>query len=277
MATATRYSTAVVVEHDDPLSDVQTTDKGQALTKLGNWFHGLAAGMVRSSKLDLFQNAAQAKRAFGYVVLSSGSGALTIVINGVTSGSETHATSDAATAALLSADINADATALVSGFVESSVCNASVALASVAAGEQVFIKLSDGTLFRFTAHATVTADGQFAISGNDTADGTELATVINNTPILNYHVYALNTSGTVTIFQRRGGATVNFTLWTQGAGLTPTANAATATIGVSAIPAGQIGNCFTLAVTGTGMTASGARLVGGTGGAAAVTLATYRT
>lgn len=274
MATATRYSTTVVVEHDDPLSDVQVTDKGQALDKLGTWLHAIGGGMTRASKLDLYQNAVQGKRAFGRALMSSGSGALTIVLNGVTAGSETHATSDAATAVLLAADIRASTNALVAGFFECSVFAGSFALASVAAGEQVFLKTSDGT-FVITAHATVTKDGQFSIAGDDTADGDELATVINNTPILNYHVFAINAAGTVTVCQRRG-TSANVTLGKSGAGITLGAMAATANVGISAVPSGVVGNAFTLAVTGTGMTASGARLTGGGGGTSA-TLATFNT
>lgn len=56
-------------------------------------------------------------QASGTVTIASGSGAITVTINGVTAASETWATSDAATAAALAADINASADALVSGHV----------------------------------------------------------------------------------------------------------------------------------------------------------------
>ena len=76
------------------------------------------------------------------------------------------------------------------------VKEATVILATFTAGNVIVI---NG--LTFTAHATVTtvANREFSISGNDTADGDELATCINDPTYGVPGVVASNAAGTVTI------------------------------------------------------------------------------
>ena len=76
------------------------------------------------------------------------------------------------------------------------VSEMTVALATVLAGEAITI---NG--LTFTAHATVTtaASREFSISGNDTADAAELATVLNDTTYGVPGVTATANSGTITL------------------------------------------------------------------------------
>jgi hypothetical protein len=262
-------TTTLVLEHYtkiDPI--VSSGNRDQALAALGNTIGSLAVGAAHGVALEVRKNSSAPVKSYGSVILSSGSGAITIVINGITAGSETWATSDTATAVLLAADINASTDALVQYLVEASNFTGTATLASVAAGEYIALTLSDGRKWRFTAVATAAAadatKGEFGIDGTDTADAAALAAAINGMPILNHHVFATSSSGVVTIYQRRG-TSANVVLGGAGAGLTLAAIASSATVGVSCLHPGTIGNAVTLAATGTGATASGARLTGGAG------------
>lgn len=88
------------------------------------------------------------------------------------------------------------------------VTEATLALSSVQAADSVTI---NG--ITFTAHATVTtkASRQFSISGNDTADGDELAACINDPTYGVPGVYAVNSSGTITLRGKSGAATITVT------------------------------------------------------------------
>lgn len=76
------------------------------------------------------------------------------------------------------------------------VSEMTVALATVLAGEAITI---NG--LTFTAHATVTtpASREFSISGNDTADAAELATVLNDATYGVPGITATANSGTITL------------------------------------------------------------------------------
>lgn len=73
-------------------------------------------------------------QATGTVTLATASGAITIVVNGVTAASETWATSDAATATALAADVNASVDPLVAGHVTASAANGVVTVTAVDKG-----------------------------------------------------------------------------------------------------------------------------------------------
>ncbi len=84
------------------------------------------------------------------------------------------------------------------------VSELTIALATVLAAETVTI---NG--LTFTAHATTTtpANREFSISGTDTADGDELATVINDETFGVPGVTAVNAAGTLTLTVDDRGAT----------------------------------------------------------------------
>lgn len=205
-------------------------------------------------------------RANGTVTYSSSSGAQTITINGVTAYSGTGA-SDSANAAAAVAAINAHATALVSSHVRAlqrsgvvyiyslfdgapgnavtlaaSGTGATASVSRLAGGTEassqgaraaqtIVISGADGG--NYTATINGTSTGNVAgTNGDDTATAASIAAAINGitTAIVAEQVFATASSGTVTVTALRGG------------------------------PAG---NAITLAATGTGATATGARLVNG--------------
>ena len=106
----------------------------------------------------------------------------------------------------------------------------------------------------------------WTVTGTDTQDGDSLTSAINGAEGLNRHVVAINTSGTVRVYQRTG-TTVTVTLGATGAPITVTAMAASARVLFSALQPGIAGNTITLASSdGTDLAVSGSRLSGGTGG-----------
>ncbi len=252
-------TTALVLEHYDALSDVSSSGKAQALTRIANLLNGAVsgAGHQRAVAVELFQNSSAPCKAFGTYVLATASGDLDTVINGVTI-TTAYDTSDIITATAIAAAINASTDALVQYIVEASNWRANVALATSVDGNWLELTLSDGRKWRFVSGT------DFTNTGTDSQDATSLASAINATPILNHHVYAYTSTGNVRVHQRRGAA-ATFTAAKFGAPLTLTANAATATVGVSALQPGVMGNCITTTASGTNITAGAARLVGGTG------------
>jgi phage tail sheath gpL-like len=115
MATTTHVVTITTTE------DIGTPKLGsgkepiEGLRTLGNFFDGMACG-TKFGTVDVQTNGGTAVAASGTVTISSGSGAIAAVINGV-SISVTWATSDNNTASLLKTAINASANALVAGIV----------------------------------------------------------------------------------------------------------------------------------------------------------------
>lgn len=90
-------------------------DRRRALAQLGNFVIGLASGTEQGT-VSYATDAADWVAASGTVTISSGSGSIAAIINGVTI-SVTWATSDTNTATLLAAAINASVNALVAPFV----------------------------------------------------------------------------------------------------------------------------------------------------------------
>lgn len=199
--------------------------------------------------------------AFGTVVYGTASGAQTVVLNGVTVSSFSHGATDTADATTVAANINASSNALIQYLCEASNLAATFTLASLTVGQ--YVQIGE---YKFTAgnNATLRADEFYIGAVGDTADATSLAAQINARAGLNEDFFASSSSGVVTVRQRRGTTALK-ALAKSGAGITLSGQlAATATVLVSSTRPGPIGNAFTLSVTGTGATASGARLTGGT-------------
>lgn len=198
-------------------------------------------------------------RASGTLALSTASGAVGGVINGVTV-TATWATSDINSASLVAAAINASADALVKDLVEACNLAATFTLATTLAGDSVSIL---GYTFTAQPSATLRYD-EFNQSGTDTADAASLVTQINAREGLNQLVWASSSAGVVTVRQI-AGTTAKGVLAKSGAAITLSGQlAATATVLVTSYRPGVAGNCITLAASGTGVTASVARLAGGT-------------
>lgn len=83
------------------------------------------------------------------------------------------------------------------------VTKATAALSTVLAGDTITI---NGVTFTAHANTTTVASRQFSISGNDTADGDELVTCINDATYGVPNVTATNSSGTLTLLSTDGKA-----------------------------------------------------------------------
>lgn len=112
-------STILVIDQTDALNK-ESRESKELLKRIINHLEGYLVGARRGNSIQVFDDGADPAQASGTVTLSSASGAITITINGVTAASETWATSDAATATALAADINASTDALVQHFVTAS-------------------------------------------------------------------------------------------------------------------------------------------------------------
>jgi hypothetical protein len=139
------------------------------------------------------------------------------------------------------------------------------ALVSVAAGEWINI---NGVRFTANAGPCPHLPTEFDISGNDTADAAALVAKINDHPLLRDQVFATNSTNTVTIRQLTG--TVGLPVYKESAGttlggLSSGLMAAVATVLYTSVERTRLANGITIAATGTGHTASGARLTGGVG------------
>lgn len=258
--------TVLALTHDTPISHINAGDPKGAALRLANALQAFGQGAQKASRLDVWTNTADARFASGTIAVSSASGTVGATINGVDV-TFSHGASDQADSDTLVADINASTDALVQYLVQACNFACTVTLSSVAAGEEVIVC---GYKFKAKAGGTLAAD-EFDQSGTDTADATSLKNQINSRLGLNRLVLASSSAGVVTVRQLSGTAAAG-PMGVQGAGLTLSGQlAATTTVLISALHPGVPGNCITLAASGTGMAASGARLTGGAGAAASKT------
>lgn len=189
-------------------------------------------------------------------ISASGSGAVGVTINGTTV-TATWATSDTVSAGLVAAAINASTASRVQFLVGSTNLKAQVTLASVAAGD----KLKIGG-FNFTAISGTTEsykDGEFTAGGTDTADASSLCAAVNRHPYASQYFFALNEAGVCHLFPKSAAfftgpnAPPNRVQTFASTITVDTATfAASAYYGLWSKVPGQIGNCFTLAASGTG-------------------------
>ena len=203
------------------------------------------------------------RRANAVWALSAASGDVVCTVNGVDL-TVTYATSDIVTAGLMAAAVNASTNALVQYMVQGTHYRGTLALSSVAAGAQVAVC---GYVFSAVS-GTPTELGQFDISGNNAADATSLALAINKMPVLNDLVVAVASSANVFVYLLGdAAATAQQKLRKISSGFTVTAIAAVAECAVVAYQPGTMGNCVTIAASGTGASINGsaARLSGGIG------------
>lgn len=255
----------IQLDQTDALNLTARTERHVVLQALENYLHALKGGNKRFSSLRLWADGAVPRPARGTVTMSTSSGTVGATINGVTV-TVTWATSDANSSTLFAAAVNASTNALVQYLVQACNIAGTVALASVAVGDFVELYVTNVGTFRFTAKAGGVLDAaEFDQSGSDTADAASFVTQFNNRAVLNQYFLAESSSGTVTIRQV-SGTSVLATMGKSASTFTLTALAATATTLISSLVPGVVGNCITLALSGTNVTVSGARLTLGTGG-----------
>jgi hypothetical protein len=197
--------------------------------------------------------------AYGVLLGASGAGAVGATIGGklVTA---TFATSDANTADLIAAAINADTTA---NTYVSATSRAATGTVTISAGSGVITAIINGVSVSVTWGTS------------DTATATALAAAINAT--VGLPAIAYSAAGVVTVVATLAGtgstntAGNSIPLDATGTGVTKSGivlsnGGTTANVLIKALVPGTVGNGITLVASGTGETApSGARLVGGLG------------
>lgn len=237
-------------------------------------------GVIPAGTVQLNVNGAQPVAASATALLASTIATDTLVLNGqaltaVASGAAANefnvGVSDTATATNLAAAINLSTNAsIITKNLEASNFAQTITLSTCTAGTGVSI-----AGFQFVARSVTLSPpnlGDFLMTGTDTQDAAALVVAINTHPVLCNLVVASNSSGVVTVRQRRGTSSIGKLLVTAQPGVTPSglsvgaaAFAATATVLVSAKVPGNSGNMATISSTGGTITVSGARLTGGTG------------
>lgn len=271
-----RSSLKLILDQKTPLN-LENKHGRPLLRKIIRHLEGVLGGSVNASHLHIEVDGAQPVAASATITMNAANVGDTCTINGTAftasaggAGTNEWDQSGNATAEAVSlaAAITGTATAIVAKHVEASNWSGSVALSTCTAGTSIFINNHE---FRAIASANSTPQanpGDFAISGTDDADGTALANAINGHPVLSHDVVASNSSGTVTIRQRRGTSAYGLIKCVPLGSQTVTQFASGATILLSAKQPGQTGNAVTLAesTAGARLAVSAARLSGGTGG-----------
>jgi len=260
------FNTLVSLSHRVPLDLGRSNSrKGrEVMVALANLVNGQGIGQVDAAVVVANQ-ATMGACAGATLVISGGAGAVGGIINGVTI-TATHS-SDTADGALIATAINASVNAIVQGFVRATGLGGSFTLASVVAGTVLKIGVGTSTYEFVAVSGTTTTLGRFDISGNDTADALSLAAAINCFPILNQSIRAESVAGVCHIYPLDNTATGK-RLMASAATVTVSQIAAVARCHVAAVMPGNIGNAFTIALSGTGVTVANTntRLVGGLGG-----------
>ena len=260
-------ATAIIVRHTQPLQLRGRNRKDTVLNELTRWIGGIAGGNVAVAGIDIYPDDNEdAAAASGTVTLATCLADTVVEVNGVPFTAIGSGTAVAANNEfLISGTDTADATALAAAINNSThvsikdilTATSSVGAVTVSAdmkgslGNGVTIKtlgvVASGTVTYSSASGaqTCTINGTAVTAptgATDAALATSLAASINGAAgaIHTGHVRALARAGVCHVFAKYPGAQ---------------------------------GNAITLAVTGTGATASGARLTGGaeasSGGAAA--------
>jgi len=262
------------------LDSSQNANRAQPVVQqLINYLDGAQSGASLVDSVVIEPDTALMSGAFCTFALSSGSGTVGVDLNGVAL-TDTWAGTDNASAALVAAKVNASTNALVQGIVKAGRNSAAtITCASVAAGDTVTI--SGITL---TAVAGTRQFRQFSKDTSDTATGADLCLAINEDPVLGNFYAAVNASGTVSVYPKYIAASAPAGLGNEvlsssnGTRAAVTQQTTGATIVISAMQPGAVGNSISIIATGTGASigatatptvnyASGNRLLaGGKGG-----------
>lgn len=251
-----------------------SNDASIALTGLSSGALAASATVLLSAKVrGTLGNAVRVATtgivALGSVAYSSSSGAQTVVINGVTVYNATGA-SDAANAIAAAAAINASTDPLVQPFVRALVRTSTVYIYSKKTGLTGNTITLSATGTGATASGARLTGGTIASSAGAQATGTltiasgsgSVGGSINGVSIT--VTWGTSDAASATALAAAINASTNALI--QGVVY---ATVASGVVTVNAVKGGVDGNAITLVASGTGVTASGARL---TGGAAATTI-----
>ncbi len=219
------------------------------------------------------------------LAISGGSGSVGATLNGVAT-TATWATSDTVAAAAIANAINTSVTAKVKGMFQASNLTATITCSGVLAGDSVSLL---GATFNATTglpggYVSGAALMSFDRSGTDAQTATNLAAAINARPVVSRYVFAVPVSNVVRVFARQWAYSsvtglfswptqprtpVNL-LWASNAtrlAVSGSSLAAGAFVGIYATVEGVVGNCFSIAASGTGVSVLNAEtyLMRGTG------------
>lgn len=235
-----------------------------------NFIAAVMVGSKRASAFDAVFDGEAGAKATQIVTFSSGSGTVGIIISNVTI-TVTWATSDILSMSALVVAVNASVNAAVQFQVQMTNLRSQVTLTSTPVGSVLRLGQFDFTAVNGVPTSGPQNWGDWDMSGSDTADALALATAINTHPQASKYWAAISTAGVVSVFL--------ISTPIQADGSTSTAMLATnAAIAIAAQPAAaavgllvsymrdRVVNAITTVATGTGVTAGGARLTGGTGG-----------
>lgn len=128
-------STTIRIEHTDTIEGLASgVGRKQLARRIINALESFTSGTKRAKTLEVFPNNADALvQASGTLTLATSSGAVGGVINGVTI-TDTWATSDTVSAALVAAAINASTNALVQNIVTATSALGVVTVGAVQSG-----------------------------------------------------------------------------------------------------------------------------------------------
>ena len=245
----------------------QTMRPQMQMRALADFFMDSQSGNNSNVRCDTFIGATNGalSKANGLITASGASGSIVCTVNGVTS-TVTASGGDPASMTLLVAAIVANASALVKNAVQACNLAAVATCVSAVAGDYIEIDRVRITL------VTTKGGGDFTqcqVAASDNAQATALTASINTHPYLSTIVFAIASTNTVTVRQITGTTGYFMTSTATRLATTGTSSgklAATAIGLISSIRPEISGNWITLAASGTGMSASVARLAGAVGG-----------
>lgn len=214
-----------------------------ALQWLEDLVRKVKSGTVAANSVEIQLSSTSARHAGQFILLSSGSGALTITANGATIASHTWATSDTASATALVAALNADSDAV--GLCMASNYVATVTFSSADSGDIIYLlgeQFVGGT--------------DFTVTGTDTQDAASFISAVRSHPWLSDVVHCDQAAGVVYIGLRPGYTPPTQKLSSSDGTDLAVANgtfAASANILLWAIHPGTMAHKVNVGVTGTGM------------------------
>lgn len=259
----TEANTLLVLRHPKGSLPLTFGAKGTGadLAAIARWLEGVAGGFAAGENaVDVHRGSTDAApyAARAVAVMATSSGTVGVVLNGVTL-TVAWGTSDVVTQTALAAAIRASVSAVVAGLVGASNLGATASLVSSVAGDWVEIQPIGGAPVRFTAIASdgvggPGAQGTFKVGGTDTAAAAALVAAVKKHPLFKDRLYVANAAGVVTFLQMENSTTVKYRIQKSGAPITLSAAgnfAAQASCLIWALQKGKIGNCMTIAASGT--------------------------
>lgn len=225
--------------------------RGAFRPRVRDFFNRLVTGKLNDVELvEIIHDAVEAKHAGQIILVSTASGTCDITLNGVEAASITADGSDAEDALELATAINANA---AMGGITVATCKvAAIACTSVAVGDKIDVM---GITLTAAAATSSSDPSIFAQITSDTATASSLATIICNHPFLGKFLWAENATGTVHIGLRPYAEIGNKRIISLASTMVVTNGsfADTTKIFLWCPVPGVIGNCVSVAVSGTGM------------------------